>query len=210
MKRFFLTGLIVLLPFAISIFLFIWILDLLTDPFLALARGILLYLTENDPLILERHPHIAMALSRLLIISFLIGLTFCLGFLTRKYTFSYFFNKIQKIFLRIPFLRVVYKVSHDLAKVTFATDSSLFKETVLLPFPHKDALALGLITAECPPVLKKYVDIELSVFVPTAPHPISGFILFTPKKDVFQVELSTEDAFKFIISCGSTNPTPPQ
>ncbi len=209
MKRHFLTGLILLLPFAISALLVIWLIDLLTDPFLDATKKMFSHFVHED------HPSaIEIFLGRLFVLIFLFFFTAGLGFLGRKYLFSKLFKNLQTLFLKMPIIRVVYKLCHDIAEATFTPDTKLFKETVLVPFPYKDSFAIGLVTGKIPPSLQKEFggEVEAAVFVPTSPHPISGFLLLTPHKLTKPIDLSTEDAFKYIISCGTvpdtTKPNP--
>ena len=172
--------------------------DFLTDPFLGLAKGTLIHFTHR-----QEPPPYVIFLGRLFVLVFLFFFTVALGFLARKYVFYRLLTRLQKLFLKVPVIRVIYKLCHAIAETTFTPDSKLFKQTVLIPFPHKDSLAIGLVTGEIPASLKKDTDIEVAVFVPTAPHPISGFVLLTPKNLIKPIDLSTEEAFKYIISCGT-------
>lgn len=206
MKRYFLTGLILLLPFAISLLAFLWLVDILTDPFLEMVQTSLVF--KNHELFFHEHPTLALFISRSLILIFLFFFILFLGALGRKYVFSKIVDRLESLFLKVPIIRVIYKLCHEVTSATFSSGSKLFKETVLIPFPQQDSLAIGLVTGEIPPALKKEgVDIEMAVFVPTSPHPMSGFILLTPKKLIKPVDLSTEEAFQYIISCGTMSQT---
>ncbi len=210
-KRYFLTGLALLLPFAISLLIVIWLVDLLTDPFLHLAQETLF---RNHPFFLENHPTFTLVLSRISVLVFLFFFTLFLGILGEKYIFSKLLAHLQTLFLKVPILRVIYKLCHDITTATLKADSKLFKQTVLIPFPHKDSWAIGLTTSDVPKAFKEQVpEIEIAVFVPTSPHPMSGFVLLTPQKLIKPIDLSAEDAFKYIISCGTTldlKSTPPE
>jgi uncharacterized membrane protein len=198
MKRHFLTGLILLLPFAISAFILLWMIDFLTDPFLEVTKGTLTHLTHQ-----QEPPAYVVFLGRLFVLVFLFFFTVTLGFLGRKYIFSRLLKHLQKLFLKVPVIRVIYRLCHDIAEATFTQDTKLFKQTVLIPFPHKDSLAIGLVTGEIPSSIQNGTGVEVAVFVPTAPHPISGFVLLTPRNLIKPIDLSTEEAFKYIISCGT-------
>ena len=79
---------------------------------------------------------------------------------------------------------------------------------MLIPFPNDETYAVGFVTGDTPEVLKEgsLPLTDFAIFVPTAPHPMSGYVLLAPKKIVRHVDVSVEDAFKFLISCGVIHP----
>ena len=206
MKKYFLMGIAFLLPFVITLFILIWVIDFLTNPFLSLTKDLILFFLPMSYLFLEEHHFLGIILSRIFILLSLLFFTCFFGFLADKYIFSSCFSYLQKIFLKMPIIRAIYKICKDIASSTVSADAPLFQQTVLIPFPHQDSLALGLVVKEVPPCTQKETDIEIAVFVPTSPHPISGFLLLTPKKWTKPVDLSTEEVFKYLISCGANSP----
>jgi uncharacterized membrane protein len=109
---------------------------------------------------------------------------------------------------KIPVVKTVYKLFRDIFSAFFSTDGKkAFKHAVLIPFPERPNFCLGFQAGEVPEECQQKVDIPLvSVFAPTAPHPISGFLFLVDKKDVSHIHTSTEDAFKFLVSCGMIIP----
>ena len=200
MKRYFITGLICLLPFAITLFLFLAVMDFITDPFLSLAESFL----GKWPV---KHPTFSVIASRILVLAFLVFLTFLLGFLTRKYLGAYLIKCMERLFQKIPFLRGIFRFSQDITKIVLSSEGNLFTQTVLIPFPQSDSLAIGLISHPPPSCITAAAkaEIGITVFIPTSPHPISGFLLFTSQSSIKPIDMSTEDAFKYIISCGTVN-----
>lgn len=92
--------------------------------------------------------------------------------------------------------------------MAFKEDQKIFKKSVLIKFPHSKATAMGLLAEEAPECVKLALsDEELkTIFVPTSPHPISGFLLICQNRDIKEIDISTEDVFKFLISCGIYQP----
>jgi uncharacterized membrane protein len=129
------------------------------------------------------------------------------GFCGQRFL-SYIFIKIpQRLFARIPIVRAIFRLSNDLTQAIFSEDKKTFQETVLIPFPHSEALTMGFVTGNTPELFNRgSIQTDFIVFIPTAPHPISGYLLFAPKKIVRHVDVSVEDAFKFLISCGVLHP----
>lgn len=208
MKRYFFAGFITLLPLILTCIIIIWLVELVTTPFMGIAQDILLYY-HVSPFSLNNHEVFIKILSRLFALFFWLSVTFILGFFSRKFLMRSFLHFADRLFSRLPFVKKIYKISHDLTKVVFSENEKTFKQTVLVPFPHKDAFALGFVTSEVlPEIFTKQAPIaEVAVFVPTAPHPMSGFILLTPRHLSYPVEVSIEDAFKFLISCGVIHPS---
>lgn len=207
MKKYLLTGLIFLLPIAITFWIFHFIFDLLTTPFIGLIQDALNAMGMFAPM----HPWL-LFLCRLIVLFLVIGLIILLGFVAQRIFFNWFVNLTQKIFLKIPIIKTVYKMSHEVIKSLFSPGVKPFKKTVLMDFPNGDSKALGFYTSDIP---KTMVDLDerdethlQSVFLPTAPHPISGFLLITSRSKLKDVDISTEDVFKILVSCGTYQPEP--
>ena len=109
--------------------------------------------------------------------------------------------------MRLPFIKAVYRISKEVTGAIFTQNTKTFQKTVIIPFPHAEAYSLGFFTGQAPPACMKAIPgIEQSVFVPTSPHPLSGYMLLSPKKNIVDVDISVEDAFKFLLSCGAVHP----
>ena len=203
MKKYCMTGLIILLPFTLSALIFSWLIEILTAPFMPLAKEILSH-TEFSH---HKVPLLLIFTSRILVILSLFIITFLVGFLANKFIISHFIAFANRLFLYIPGLRSIYCFCQNITKATFSTSKPPFNGSVLISFPQKDSVALGLVTGPIPDPLKNHIkELDVAVFVPTAPHPISGFILMTSKKCICPVDMTTEEVFKFIISCGIIPP----
>ena len=113
---------------------------------------------------------------------------------------------IDDLFKRIPFLRTVYSAIVQMTE-TFSKKEDNKKSVVLIEYPRKGVWAVGFATKENDGEMSKKVNKKLiNVFVPTTPNPTSGFLLMFPKKEIIYLEMSFEEASKFIVSAGSTNP----
>jgi uncharacterized membrane protein len=201
MKKYLLTGFATLLPIALTLMIIIWLIDFFTTPFVGIVEYFLRSYEESHGLSFLHHDTIVIIISRLIILAFLFFFTLLLGFFGRKITLRF----TSMLFARIPFINSVYRISKDVTKAVFSQKEKTFKETVLVPFPKENTHALGLVTGEIPPILKEKIQsADLAVFVPTAPHPLSGYILMTPRKEALPVDLTTEEVFKFLLSCGVT------
>lgn len=208
MKKHFLTGLIILLPIALTIVIAIWLFDLLTDPFVGIVEHIIVNFEAKRGVDLKHHETLVLVISRLIVAFVLCLLILVLGFFGRRFFMHEFVRLSQKIFTRIPIIKTIYTISHDVTKSLFAEGKTTFKKTVLIPFPKVDTYALGLVTGEPPEAVRKAMgnEVNLSVFVPTSPHPISGYILISSQKELRDVAMSSEDVFRYLISCGLALP----
>lgn len=196
MKKSFITGLIILLPLALTLMIADFILNFLTTPFLGIAQD------SMEALDIYLHPQIQLFLSRLIILFALFGFTLLLGKLG-EWVFIHFLIRTGDFILqRIPFVRTVYKTSKEVITTLFSSDKKTFKEVVLIPFPTKSSLCIGLVTRE-----HFYAQDGLeriAVLIPSTPHMTAGFLVMVKKEDVRYVDMKIEDAVKFVISGGIT------
>lgn len=204
MKKYFFTGFAALLPLALTIIIVNWLFNLFTAPLAGITEFFLLTYEKQLGLSLEHHETMVLFLSRVIALILLVVLIFVLGFCGQKFLKNIFLKIPEKLFGRIPLVRFIFRLSRDITKSVFADNKKTFRETVLLPFPHENALTIGFVTGDTPFILKgeDKPKTDLAVFVATAPHPMSGYVLFVPKEITHSVDVSVEDAFKFLISCG--------
>ena len=108
---------------------------------------------------------------------------------------------------KIPIIKTIYRISREISASVFSNEKkNLFKGTVAVPFPHEKCRALGLLSGEPPhQVQEKQKDLQ-SVFIPTAPHPVSGFLVMYNQNEIQNTNIETEDLFKFLLSCGLYHP----
>lgn len=206
MKKYFFTGFITLLPIALTVIIVIWLFNLFTAPLAGLMDSLVLHFEKRWNIDIQNNETITLIFSRFLAFILLMIVILLLGFFGRKYLMNFFLKITDRIFSHIPIVRTVYRLSREITKAVFSENKKTFKETVLVPFPHMEAHAIGFITGESPSVFKEKTQTDFAIFVPTSPHPMSGFVLLTPKKITLPVDVSVEDAFKFLISCGVIHP----
>ncbi|MBI2812245.1 MAG: DUF502 domain-containing protein [Candidatus Melainabacteria bacterium] len=210
MKKYFFTGFITLLPIALTIMIALWLLNMFTAPLAGITEYVILTYEKQLGLSLQHHDTLVLILSRSLAFVVLIVMIFLLGLCGRWFLTNIFSKLFDRLFSHIPMMGPIYRMSKDVTKAMFTEDKKTFKETVLVPFPHDQALAIGFMTSETPEIFKNSQHpTDLAIFVPTSPHPMSGFVLLTPRKMVIPVDVPVEDAFKFIISCGVIHPGEP-
>jgi len=197
-KNTFFTGLVILLPVALTVAILMFLFNFLTDPFRGAVQAVLSYYD-----VLDGSDTMQSIVSKILVLLFLFGLTMLLGWVGRWFFFNSLVDAGNYVLNRIPFIRSIYKTSQDVINTLFGSSQQSFKKVVLVPFPDKSTRSIGFVTREdigdpLPGQQKKWV----SVFVPTAPNPTSGFLMLFPANDVEPLDMKVEEAFKYVISCG--------
>ncbi|MFQ6110412.1 MAG: DUF502 domain-containing protein [Nitrospinota bacterium] len=109
----------------------------------------------------------------------------------------------DKIFSRLPIIRAVYRPAKQFLEGIAAYDQGAFRRVALIEYPRKGLYVLGFVTTDADPTISDAAAQELlSVFIPTTPNPTSGFLLFVPKNEVAQLDMSVEEGIKLIVSGG--------
>ena len=185
----FIAGIVVLIPIGITLYLTLFIIRI-SGKIIPKEINPNNYLPFNIPGV-----EIIIALLVITLIGWL-----SLSFLGKK--FFEFFNNILK---KIPILRTIYSAIGQMTE-SFAKPDKKQKSVVLLEYPRKGVWAVGFATKENEGIIKKKVNEDIiNVFLPTTPNPTSGFLLMVPKKDLIYLDVSFEQASKFIVSAGTTN-----
>lgn len=207
MKKSFTTGLIILLPFALSIWVLIYLFDLFTNPLYHLLETLLLWYEKKQGIIFTERENFVHFLSRITALVLTFFFIVMLGYFGRKFFFHSLMKAASKIIFKIPIVGALYRITKDITKAVLSSDEKTFKESVMIPFPHKESYTIGFVTGNVPQSFKKLVpSLDVTVFVPTAPHPMSGYVLFAPRTTLKSMEVSVEDTFKFLVSCGMIHP----
>ena len=185
----FIAGIVVLIPIGITLYLTIFFIRV-TGNIIPKELNPNNYLPFNIPGV-----EILIALLFITLIGWL-----SLSFLGKK-----FFELFNRILKKIPILRTIYSAIGQMTESFTKTDNKQ-KSVVLLEYPRKGVWAVGFATKENTGIIKEKVKEELvNVFVPTTPNPTSGFLLMIPKKDLIYLDVTFEQASKFIVSAGTTN-----
>ncbi len=138
----------------------------------------------------------------IIIALFIITIT---GWLSLSFLGKKFFEILNNILKKIPILRTIYSAIGQMTE-SFTKSDNKQKSVVLLEYPRKGVWAVGFATKENKGLIKDKVKEDLiNIFVPTTPNPTSGFLLMVPKKDLIYLDVTFEQASKFIVSAGTTN-----
>tara|TARA_B100001248_G_scaffold261003_1_gene250832 strand:+ start:972 stop:1586 length:615 start_codon:yes stop_codon:yes gene_type:complete len=185
----FIAGIVVLIPIGITLYLTLFLIRI-SGKVIPKEINPNNYLPFNIPGV-----EIVIALIIITLIGWL-----SLSFLGKK-----FFELFNNILKKIPILRTIYSAIGQMTESFTKTDNKQ-KSVVLLEYPRKGIWAVGFATNDNEGIIKKKVNEEIvNVFLPTTPNPTSGFLLMVPKKDLIYLEITFEQASKFIVSAGTTN-----
>ena len=205
LRNSFLTGIVVIAPVGLTVWL-IWTVigwvDGFVLPFVPNS-----YQPEN---IIKRifGEESQMNIRGLGVIFFLVFTTF-VGWIAKGVIGRFFIRNAETLVHRMPVVRSIYSGVKQIAETVFAQSDRSFEKACLVEYPRKGIWAVGFIStvAKGEVQSKAAKDSQLlSVFVPTTPNPTSGFLLFFPKEDVIQLDMSIEDAAKLVISAGLVYP----
>ena len=127
------------------------------------------------------------------------------GWLSLSFLGKKFFEILNNVLKKIPILRTIYSAIGQMTE-SFTKSDNKQKSVVLLEYPRNGVWAVGFATKENDGLIKnKLKEDVVNVFVPTTPNPTSGFLLMVPKKDLIYLDVTFEQASKFIVSAGTTN-----
>ena len=189
LRNYFFAGAVVLVPIGITIYLSIIIIKI--------SSKIL-------PKELNPNYYLPFDIPGLEILIALLLITF-IGWLSVSFLGKKIIDFINSLFKKIPILRTIYSAIGQMTESLSKTDNKQ-KSVVLLEYPRKGIWAVGFATKENEGVIKDKINQEVvNVFVPTTPNPTSGFLLMVPKKDLIYLDITFEQASKFIVSAGPTN-----
>ena len=189
-RNYFIAGVVVLIPIGMTIYLTLFLVSI-SSKILPKEINPNHYLPYNIP---------GVEIVTSIILITLIG-WLSLSFIGKK-TLDIFYNALK----RIPILRTFYSAIVQMTETFTKTDKSQ-KNVVLVEYPRKGTWAVGFATKEnFGEISNKTKKNLINVFVPTTPNPTSGFLLMFPKDEVIYLDLTFEEASKFIISAGTSNP----
>ncbi len=208
MKKYFITGLVILLPLAVTIAIVVFTVNFLTKPFFGIVSSFLQdFGIFSKGFFFLSHQQVVLYGSKILILICLFVFTLFLGMIARWFFFKSLLTLSDKVLHRIPLINTVYKTTQEIIKTIFVTDKSSFKQVVMVPFPKPGTYVMGLVSRESPKACSDKAGSELfSVLIPTTPNPTTGFLLMYKKEDMLFLDLKPEQAIKYIVSCGVITP----
>ncbi len=188
-RNYFIAGIVSLIPIGITLYLTLFIIKLSTR----------LIPKEINP-----NHYLPFDIPGLEILIALLIITF-IGWLSLSFLGKKIFELFNNILKKIPILRTIYSAIGQMTE-SFTSNQNSKSSVVLIEYPRKGVWAVGFATKENKGVITEKVNEELiNVFLPTTPNPTSGFLLMVPKKELIYLDVTFEQASKFIVSAGTSN-----
>lgn len=135
--------------------------------------------------------------------------TVLVGWVTKGFIGRSFLRWAEGLVSRMPVVRSIYSGVKQIAETVFSQRDTSFDKACLVEYPRKGIWAIAFISTSAKGEISQSIPVEdqkVSVFLPTTPNPTSGFLLFVPKSDVIELDMSVEDAAKLVISAGLVYP----
>jgi len=190
LRNFFFTGVIVLIPIGFTLYL---------------SKFLINFSAKLIPSGLNPNTYLPHSIPGIEIFLTIVFITF-VGGLSLSFLGKKFLQIIDDLFRRIPILRTIYSALGQMTD-SFRNKEGSRKSVVLIEYPRKGTWAVGFATKENEGEIKIKTNKNLvNVFVPTTPNPTSGFLLMFPKEDLIYLDMDFEEASKFIVSAGTSNP----
>ena len=189
LRNYFIAGIVAIIPIGITLYLTMFIIEVSSK----------LIPKEINP-----NNYLPFSIPGLEILLSIIIITF-IGGISVSFVGKKILQLINDLFKRIPFLRTIYSAINQMTE-SFTNKSNGKKSVVLVEYPRKGSWAVGFATKDNQGEISKKTNSDLvNVFVPTTPNPTSGFLLMFPKKEVIYLDMTFEEASKFIVSAGTSN-----
>jgi len=194
MRKYFITGLLVLVPLAITL----WVLNLVIG---TMDQSLLIVPVRWQPRTLFGFdiPGLGTILTILIV--------FVTGLLTNNLVGSYVLRVWESLLKRIPVVSSLYGSVKQVSDTLFSSSGNAFRKAVLIPYPHADSYTIAFLTGTPGGDVKNHLVGEyVSVYIPTTPNPTSGFFLMMEKSRVVELDMTVDAALKYIVSMGVVAP----
>lgn len=192
LRRRLIAGLIVIAPVGVTLYILYWIFRTLDG-----ILGNLLYNLIGFPI---------PGLGLLLLLALLLGV----GWLAEETVGAQIVEWWHGFLDRIPLVRRLYGATRRIVGSVFSSEEKrFFRAVVLFQYPSKGQWTLGFETGNAPRALDTRVENGITIFLPTAPNPVTGFLIIVPEAEVVRLPVTVEEGFTYILSAGAVPPTGP-
>ena len=196
-KRYFITGLLIWAPLGITVWVLSFILGLMDQSIMLLPEA-----WQSKALFGFHLPGLGAVLTLVVV--------FVTGLLTTNFIGQRLVRWWEALLQRIPVVRSVYQSVKQISDTVFSPSGQAFRQAVLVQYPRAGSWTIGFLTGTPGGEIAGHLGQGMvSLYVPTTPNPTSGFFLMVPKTDVIELDMSVEDALKYLISMGVVAPPAP-
>lgn len=194
MKKYFITGLLVLVP----LFITVWVLSFLIH---TMDQSLLLLPAAWQPkeLFGFNVPGLGVLLT--------LGIIFGAGLVATNIFGQHLIEVWESLLTRVPVVKTIYSSVKQVSDTLFSNTGNAFRKAVLVQYPRDGSWTIAFITGVPGGDVKEHLFGDyISIYVPTTPNPTSGFFLMMPREDVIDLDMSVDEALKYIISMGTVTP----
>jgi len=194
-RRYFITGLLIWIPIAITL----WLLNFVVST-LDLSLSLLPAHWQPERLIGQKLPGIGALLTLLVI--------FLTGLLTANFLGQRLVRIWERVLARIPIVNTVYSSVKQVSDTLLSPQGNAFRKALLVEYPRRGCWTIGFLTGiPAQEVRRQINDDMVSLYVPTTPNPTSGFFLMVPRADTRELDMSVDEALKYVVSMGVVIPS---
>ncbi|MBI3713916.1 MAG: DUF502 domain-containing protein [Burkholderiales bacterium] len=194
MRKYFITGLLILVPLGITI----WVLNAIIS---MMDQSLLLLPAQWQPEALFGFKIKGLGAVLTVLVIFVTGL------LTKNFIGNYVVKLWETILTHIPIVSSIYSSVKQVSDTLFSSSGNAFSKALLIQYPREGCWTIAFLTGKPGGDVAKHLQGDyLSVYVPTTPNPTSGYFLMIPKKDAIELDMSVDTALKYVVSMGVVAP----
>jgi uncharacterized membrane protein len=201
-KKYILAGLLVWLPLAITIWVLSWLLGALNGVFESVLSASQAVLPEAARENIERLRHVPGLGALLMVVALLLT-----GVFAANIVGQWWLRQWDRMLNQIPIVKSIYSSVKQVSDTLFSSSGNAFREAVLVQYPHQGSWTIAFVTGKPGGEVAAHLSEDyVSVYVPTTPNPTSGFFLMMPRASVRALDMSVDEALKYVISMGVVGP----
>ncbi len=201
-RKYLITGLMVWLPLAITLWVLLWLIGLLDGVFGAFLSGVSAITPVSLAPLIEQLRHIP-GLGVILVATVLL----VTGGLVSNVAGRWWVKQWDKLFTNIPIVKSIYNSVKKVSDTLFSSNGNAFRTALLIQYPRSGVWTIAFQTGTPGGEVQTRLGMDMvSVYVPTTPNPTSGFFLMLPRADVIELAMSVDEALTYVISMGAVAP----
>ena len=203
MKKYFIAGMLVWAPLAITVWVITWGLSLLNGIFGSVMSALMAVSPLGSKPALQSFndlPGVGILI--------VIGIILVTGVIAANFAGQWWVRLWDQFIARIPIVKSIYSSVKQVSGTLFSSKGNAFRKAVLIPYPRNGSWTIAFVTGNpAEEVADKLTGDHVNVFLPTTPNPTSGFFMIVPKADIIELDMGVEEALKHIVSMGSVPPS---
>ena len=201
LRQYFITGLLVWLPVGVTVWVLLWLVGILDSIFLGVLAAVEAVVPGLTPLAdqLRRIPGLGVILVAVVVVS--------TGLFVANMFGQWWLRQWERLMHRIPVVRSIYSSVKQVSDTLFSGNGQAFSKALLIQYPRAGAWTIAFVTGKPEGEVSCHLQGDfVGVYVPTTPNPTSGFFLMVPRADVVELNMSVDEALKYVISMGVVAP----